>query len=421
MSTIAIVAGGTRGDVQPYVALGRGLTGAGHRVRLLASENFEALAQGAGLDFGSTGKSVEERLQSEAWQRTLASGNFLVILRKMQSEMALEAGALATQMAGMFDGVDLVVAGMAGYGGSFTLAEHRKIPIVKAFVFPFTPTHAFPSPLTPTLPLGRALNRLSYVATRQLFWQTMKSGDSAMRRILALPRESLRGPFARLDRSAGPTLYGFSTHVLPRPADWGAGQHVTGYWFLHETGWQPPTQLAEFLESGPPPVYIGFGSMRGGDAEEAGRIALEALARTGQRGLLAAGWGGLKAGEAGPHVLQVGSAPHTWLFPRMAAVVHHGGAGTTAASLRAGVPSVIVPFTGDQPFWGKRVLELGVGPAPIPRKQLSADRLAAAISATLTQGAMRERASHLGDAVRAEDGVAAAVGIITGFLRGAPA
>jgi sterol 3beta-glucosyltransferase len=215
-----------------------------------------------------------------------------------------------------------------------------------------------------------------------------------------------------------PVLYGYSQHVLPRPHDWAARYEVTGYWLLDAAGgWEPPAELVQFLEAGPPPVYIGFGSMGSKDPAAAGRLAIEALARSGQRGILAAGWGGMQATELPATVHLISSVPHSWLFPRMAAVVHHGGAGTTAAGLRAGVPSVLVPFMGDQPFWGRRVATLGVGPTPIPRKRLTAERLATAIGEAVSNAAMRQRASDLGQVLRAEDGIGRAVEIIDRFCQ----
>ncbi|MCP4593378.1 MAG: glycosyltransferase family 1 protein, partial [bacterium] len=157
--------------------------------------------------------------------------------------------------------------------------------------------------------------------------------------------------------------------MAPKPSDWGEQAHVTGYWFLdHVSDWQPPADLVRFLESGPPPVYVGFGSMMSRRAEQTTRITLDALKQSGQRGLIATGWGALSQSDLPDEVFLIESVPHDWLFPRTAAVVHHGGAGTTGAGLRAGVPGIVVPFGGDQPFWARRVEALGVGPAPIPRK-----------------------------------------------------
>jgi sterol 3beta-glucosyltransferase len=166
-------------------------------------------------------------------------------------------------------------------------------------------------------------------------------------------------------------LYAYSSQVLPVPADYPPHVHVTGYWFLDQINqWQPPSDLVGFLEAGTPPVYVGFGSMSGTKAQEHANIVLEALAQTGQRGLLASGWGGLKATDLPGNIFMLEQAPHEWLFPQVSAVVHHGGAGTTAAGLRAGKPTVIVPLIADQPFWGNVIYRLGVGPQPIPQKSL---------------------------------------------------
>ena len=175
-------------------------------------------------------------------------------------------------------------------------------------------------------------------------------------------------------------LSAYSPRIIPHAADWPATVAVTWYYFLDaQIDWQPSPALQAFLAAGAPPVYIGFGSMAGRNPEQLATLVLEALAQSGQRGLLLTGWGGLRPETVPDSVFVVDSAPHCWLFPRMAAVVHHGGAGTTAEGLRAGVPSVIVPFVLDQPFWGARVKALGLGPDPIPHKNLTADRLARAI------------------------------------------
>jgi UDP:flavonoid glycosyltransferase YjiC (YdhE family) len=167
-----------------------------------------------------------------------------------------------------------------------------------------------------------------------------------------------------------------------------------------------------FLQSGPPPVYIGFGSMVNSKPEETTALVLQALARTGQRGVLSAGWGGLMKADLPETVFMIGSIPFSWLFPQMAAVVHHGGAGTTSMGLRAGIPSVITPFMGDQPFWGQRVYELGVGSRPIPLRHLTVERLAESIRCAVSDTAMREKAARLGKLIQAENGIARAVAII---------
>lgn len=418
MLEISIVASGSRGDVQPYVALGKGLQDAGHNVRVLTSDDFETLVTEAGLTFASTGESVEAVLQSDEWRKVTESGNFLKILAKMRSEMKQRSTVMAQLLPDLLKGSQMIVAGMAGMGGAFSVAEKMKIPVLQAFVFPFTPTQEFPSPLVPKLPLGRVLNRLSFHVTHQMFWQTSKMGDATIRQLLHMEKGSFWGPFGALARRQTPLLYGYSSHVLPRPSDWPDHYQITGHWFLDAPqDWRPPSDLVQFLEAGQAPVYIGFGSMGSRNPQEAGKIALEALERSGQRGVLAAGWGGLKVTDLPKTVHMISSIPHSWLFPRMAAVVHHGGAGTTAAGLRAGVPSLIVPFMGDQPFWGQRVADLNVGAKPIPRKQLNGERLGAGITEMVTNSAMRQQASTLGQKIRAEDGVGAAAAFVERFSK----
>ncbi len=413
MTRITVVAAGSRGDVQPYVALGKGLRTAGYHVRILTSEDFAELVSGAGLEFGSIGTSIEQMLQSEAWRGVAESRNFLAILSRMRQEMRRRAQDLAANMPALFDGTDLILAGMGGFTGAFSIAEKLRIPVIQAYVFPITPTRSFASPLTPGLPFGKVLNPLSFRLMRQMLWQSSKAGDVATRRALGLPSGSFWGPYGAFQQQRMPLLYGYSPQVLPRPADWDALTHVTGYWFLDPAAdWSPPADLVDFLNAGTPPVYIGFGSMGSRNPEESAQLALRALALAGQRGVIAAGWGGMSQTDLPDSVYMLRAIPHSWLFPHMAAVVHHGGAGTTAAGLRAGVPSIVVPFMGDQPFWGRTVAALGVGPAALPRRKLTAEQLAQAISTTISDQTMRQRAAALGERIRAEDGIGHAVAVI---------
>jgi sterol 3beta-glucosyltransferase len=421
MQHIAIVASGTRGDVQPYIALGQGLKQAGYPVRLLTSDDFEPLVTGAGLEFCSTGGSIEAIIQSDEWRRTMERGNFLVILSRMQAEMKRHAAVMAQKMPPLLEGSDLIIAGTAGMS-AFTIADAMKIPFLQAYVFPFTPTGAFPAPLVPKLPVHSAvINKVSFDITRQMLWQSSKAMDVETRKVMGLKKGSFLGPYRSLNQRQIPAMYGYSHHVLPRPNDWHENHVVTGYWFLDaEAGWQPPADLLDFLNAGDPPVYIGFGSMGSRNPEDAAAIALDALKRSGQRGLLASGWGGLQASDVPESVHLISSLPHRWLFPRMAAVVHHGGAGTTAAGFSAGVPSIIIPFMGDQPFWGQRARDLGVGPAPIPRKKLTGERLAAAIRESVTNNGMRQQAKALGEKIASENGVGNAVAFVERYGRRLP-
>ncbi len=410
---ITLITAGSRGDVQPYLALGKGLKEAGHEVIVLATDDFETLVTEAGLIFRSTGVSVQAILQSDEWQSHFESGNFLAIQMQMREELKRHAGKMAPVLVEGAQGADVILGGMGGMAGGFSMAEYLGIPMIEAHVFPITPTAEFASPITPNLNFGGWLNKVSFHAARQVLWQSLRTADVVMREHLGLQSASFWGPYKALRQRESLSLYGYSRHVLPRPNDWSARHHVTGYWFLDASdNWTPPRDLVDFLDSGTPPVYIGFGSMRSENPAEAGQMALEALQQSGQRGVISSGWGGLASGDLPETVFAVESLPHSWLFPKMAAVVHHGGAGTTAAGLRAGVPSILVPFMGDQPFWGKRVHEMGVGPQPIPRKKITIENLSAAIKQAVTDTTMQQKAAESGRKIQSEQGVLQAVRLI---------
>jgi sterol 3beta-glucosyltransferase len=311
-------------------------------------------------------------------------------------------------------GADMVVAGLGGFFVGLSLAEKLGLPFVPAFLYPLTPTREFPGVLAPQGRIPTWANRLSHQVVQQMMWQTFRAADNKVRReMLGLAPLPMLGPFPSIEKKKQTILYGYSPFVIPVPKDWGDHNHVTGYWLLEpSSNWEAPADLLEFLESGPPPVYIGFGSMVHRSPEETTEMVLHALQRSGQRGLVSTGWGGLKKESLPEGVFMVGSLPHTWLFPRMVAVVHHGGVGTTAAGLWAGIPSVITPYFGDQPFWGQKVYELGVGPQPIPRKHLTEDRLTEAIRCAVSDAGMREEAARLGQSIRAEDGIKCAVEVL---------
>jgi UDP:flavonoid glycosyltransferase YjiC (YdhE family) len=412
---ITLIAPGSRGDVQPYLALGSGLQRAGHTVKVLTHQNFAALVAAAGLEFHPAESDVRGIVESERMRDRIENGNFLLLLSQMAKEAEREALQFARAGLEACRGADLLLAGMGGLFIAIALAEKLDLPLVQAYVVPFTPTAAFPSVLAPSLPLppGKAVNRLTHTLTRQLMWQGFRQADRLAREeVLGLGPTPAAGPYRSACMRDMPVLYGFSPAVIPAPPDWDSQVHVTGYWFLDRVDWTPPESLTAFLETGPAPVYIGFGSMSNRDPGRTTALILEALRQTGQRAVLLSGWGGLRQSDLPDTVCMLDSVPHDWLFPRMAAVVHHGGASTTAAGLRAGVPSLIVPFFGDQPYWGRKVAELGVGPQAIPRRQLSAARLARELVRAVEDRQLRANADALGKRIRAEAGSAAAAEVI---------
>jgi UDP:flavonoid glycosyltransferase YjiC (YdhE family) len=423
---ISIITAGSRGDVQPYVALALGLRRAGHDVRVATHENFRGFVTEHGLAFAPVAGDPRAVLQSRAAERWLATGrnrNMLGFMRELRAlAPALVESSLADYWAAGRD-ADAIIYSVVGFA-SLHVAERLDVPAFAAFLQPMTRTRAFPTIGFPQRPrLGGTFNLATHAAAEQAMWRPFRRQVDAWRTsTLGLDTAAAAGHHRQMAARGVPTLYGFSPHVVPRPADWGPEVHLTGYWFLDgPEGYEPPPALRAFLTSGPPPVYLGFGSMTPQGANPMTAVMLEALERAGLRGVLLKGWGALGAGDLPPWAIAVDDVPHEWLFPRMAAVVHHGGAGTTAAGIRAGVPSLVVPLGFDQPYWGWRVAELGVGPRPIARKRLTASRLARALREATARTDMRDRAAALGALVRAEDGVAAAVEVVErGLASGGP-
>ena len=411
---IVILTAGSRGDVQPYVGLGVGLQRAGHQVCLPAPETFRGLITQAGLEFTSVrGLDPQELLRLPQVQALVRKAGhpsaMLAILRIAQRYLA----DIIDEFWSSSEGADLLVASTTAFC-ALDCAEKRGIEYVYAPQQPIEPTRAFPSPfLAPWgVRLDTALNRLTYYFQWFALWQVFRVAINNWRRQMNLPPRSAIGYLRRLREQV--TVYGFSPSILPAPTDWPPHHHVTGYWFLDEPpGWQPPADLVRFLESGRPPVYVGFGSMGENDPTRMTRLVLEALGRSGQRGLLFSGWSGLGNLSLPKTVYRLDSIPHSWLFPRVAAVVQHGGMGTTAAALRAGVPTAIIPLGGDQPFWARRVAQLGVGVHCAPFSRITAAQLAAALNRVTADSALRRRAAALGAKISAERGVERAVALIS--------
>ena len=411
---IAIIAPGSQGDVQPFLALGKGLIKAGNAVRLVTNQNYEKQVKSHGLEFWPIEVNMEDIIRSEKMREVLESGKLLTSMARMGNELRQNAALLAKRSLEACREMNLVMAGISGLFIANSIAEKLGIPLLQALNIPFTPTKAFAGALLPKYPSWLGGYRLSHRLTQQIVWQAYRPTDKVVRmQVLGLPKSPFFGPFKFETLRDGPIIYGISPSVFPRPTDWADNIHITGFWSLDPPDhWSPPSDLKEFLQDGPLPLYIGFGSMSSKNPEETANMVLKVLNKTNQRAIVFSGWGGLNKIDLPDSVLMVDSIPHSWLFSRVRAVIHHGGAGTTAAGLTAGVPSIIVPFHGDQPFWGHLISKLGVGPNPIPRKKLSAARLVKAIQEVETDEEISENASKLGSEIRAENGIEKAISII---------
>jgi sterol 3beta-glucosyltransferase len=416
---IALIALGSLGDVYPFAALGQGLQAAGYEALLVTHAPFEHIARSRGLQFHPIANDPQELLQNEVGQSWLdTGGNARRFFRQFGriAQSVIQQSTIDCWQA--VQDADAIIYSTMALCIARPLADKRGIPSCMAAMYPLAPTSAFASPYLPTapvwLPLGGTYNCLTHKLLIQSFWLLLRSASNqALAEIVGLsPRDA--GWLPRLVRRERlDILYAYSPAFVPPPRDWLPFNHVTGYWFLsRQDTWQPPTDLLNFLASGPPPVYVGFGSMHNRNPRAATHLVIKALERSGQRGILFSGWGGLDNADLPASVFSIDVMPHDWLFPQMAAIVHHGGSGTTGAALRAGIPSIITPFFGDQPFWGARIFAQGLGPKPISRPKLTAENLAVAIQLATGNEEMRVRASAMGERIRAEDGVARAVEIL---------
>ena len=416
---ILLLTFGSRGDVQPFVALGAALHARGHTVTVTTGRGFEAMITAAGLSAVPTSVDVREMIDTPEMQAALRSFRGKIRAWRFSREF------MRQQLDETWEVTHAVRPELIVYNAKGTLAPYLADALnavaVPAFLQPaFTTTGDFPNPLLPVANLGRLGNRLSH----RLLLRLMRWGHGAMLRDWRRHRPD-RAPTATRDPLAGHVpgggpcirLHGYSAHLVPRPGDWPAQEALTGYWFTDpDPTWRPPPALARFLDEGSPPVYVGFGSMPAADARHTTGLVVDALRRAGRRGILATGWGGLAEIDRPDSIHLIDSAPHDWLLPRCSAVVHHGGAGTTHEALRWGRPSIVCPVFGDQPFWGRRVAALGAGPEPLPQKQLTPEGLAGAIAAA-GEPAIATRAAALGDALRAERGAETAASLVDGLQK----
>lgn len=410
---VLVLAHGTRGDVQPYAALTLALQQAGHEAVLAAPAASAGLAVPNGIAFVAVHDGPNTLIDDPEIREAIETNyrgwrGKRIALEVMRRSKPLMARVFADMVGSAPGGTDLVVhpPGIPGH----RIAEAMGVPAVLAAMQPvWVPTSAFPNPMLP-VPLPRALNRASYLPTKLMLRSFGSVADAA----LAPPhRRGRHDVLRRPDGTPATVLHAFSREMLPAPLDYGPSVHTTGFWFLPAPpDWAPPPQLTDFLEAGEPPVYIGFGSMAGTDPGRAGSIVAEAVSRAGVRALIVSGWGGIRLDDLPDGVLVLDQAPHDWLFPRTAAIVHHGGSGTTGAALAAGRPQVICPFVADQPFWAARAHAIGVAPPPQPQRRLTAAGLAEAIRRAVSDPHIADRAERTGARVRAENGVHAAVRIL---------
>jgi sterol 3beta-glucosyltransferase len=414
---LVLVTGGTRGDTQPFVALGVGLRAAGYGVTIATHEDFREMVTSHGLRFRTMSGSMRAICESEQGREWIESGGSLTRYRKTVVK------TFSPWWPRWFDDAHAASAESDAilfhpmFCGAAHTAEKRRVPSICVTPFPSLPTRLAAPAFFPAAPAWGWLRWWLSVKSLKVVGDVVVGYHQAHRRSLGL--EPLESSLFWMDLAARgvPFLHIYSEVLEARPADWPENAHVTGSCDLPaDPAWAPPRPLADFLAAGPPPIYVGFGSMTGRLPAELTALVVDAVTRAGLRAVVGTGWGGIDGQALPDHVHRVDDIPHDWLFERVSAVVHHGGVGTTTAGLRAGRPTLVVPFFGDQPYWGSRVAHLGAGPVPLPKSKLTAARLAEQMTHLLAEPRYAEGARRAQTAMLQEHGVARAVEVIGRYL-----
>lgn len=410
MARIVIAALGSHGDVAPLTGVGIRLHRAGHYVTLAAYDRFKSLVTDCGLDFRGVAEPGAPTGDADV--------NVTRGLAEFLAPRGMRALGSALLTAIQDAPADILLLSPFSELAGHPLAEAKDIPSAGIRFQPFSATAEFPPAALGAWSAGPAGNRRASHAGAWLVDHLYGGVVARFRRDLGLSKISAGKLREIRSESNWTVLHGFSPHILPQPSDWRPGLEVCGYWWPHtDSRWQPSTPLVDFLAAGAPPVFVGFGSTMtsAAQAQRLSELVRAALRRACVRGIVQSGWAGINADDE--DVLTVSEVPHSWLFPQMAAVVHHCGAGTTAAGLRAGVPTVAVPGLGDQPFWAGRLRELGLSADTIPQRVLTVERLAQAIRAAVTDRTLMERTRRVADVIGAEDGATRVVSAVDRLLR----
>lgn len=408
---VLLLAIGSRGDVQPFVALGRELAARGHRVVLAAPRGFAGMVEAAGLIYRALPVDFQEMMQEPEIKAAMTSFTGKLKAYRWATDI-MNAQLSAIWEIGLEEQPEVI---LNHFKGALAPQLARKLGAVSIPVMlqpGFMPTDEYPQFLI----ASRSLGRVGNIASHRLIHALTRMGTGMMIRRWQKATGTDIGP--KMDPMSGyapdvPAIrfHAYSPHIVPRPKTWPETEVQTGYLFSEPEEWTPPPELDAFLKNGDRPIYVGFGSMPGMDHARTTKALLGALEQTGLRAVVATGWGGIADMETGDNVQVIDAAPHSWLFRQVSAVVHHGGSGTTHEGLRWGRPSVVCPLFADQPFFGARVAALGAGPEPIRQKRLTADSLARALDTALTDR-VAARAQELGEQLQAEDGVARAIEVI---------
>ncbi|GIU53718.1 glycosyltransferase [Shewanella sp. KT0246] len=402
---------GSRGDIEPFIALGVSIQAQGHQVYVCTHERFQSIVEKHGLNYQYLSNELFKLMEGGSVEsmgslfKGIKTAIRLMKLAKPINEQlmvdSIKAGIEVEPKLVIYHPKCIVAP---------SIAEKFNVPAVMALLQPMlVKTSDFPLIGLPNI--SGITNRLSYRLASLGFKPYLKQLNLLRNSFLNLPKLSDKADVLSMNTGkAIPVLHAFSKHIVTRPQDWPQSTAITGYWFLQkQNDYSPEKTITDFMADGKPPIYIGFGSMSGKDPVKTARLVIDAVIKAKVRAIIVTGWGGLKLDDVPSQVLVTDAVPHDWLFPQVAAVVHHGGAGTTAAGLKAGKPTLICPFFADQPFWGEKIAALGLGPTPIKQKNLTVDNLAEGILQMVTDQQMQQRAQQVAELLSQEDGIENAI------------
>ncbi len=399
---------GSTGDVHPYMMLGRELTRRGHDVGICAFEDFRGSIEAEGLRFMPLTGDVKMLMANI--MKPGASG--IGYLKQVRDSLRNILEPFLRDLEAACADCEAIISTYLG-NVILSMAEMRRVPFVQTHYFPMDPNNITPISSAPGQGAGIGWYLMSYqlayllISTLERYYLAEWRDRHGMP-----PRKLSTKPDHLINGHLVPVLYAISPLLMQRPRSWGENIHMTGFWLDdREMTFQPSPELLAFLAAGEKPVYIGFGSMTSGDMGETLGIVVQAIRKSGVRAIISRGWGGGEIPKS-KNIFVVDYVPHSWLFQQVAAVVHHGGAGTTAAGILAGRPTLVIPFGGDQPFWAMRVRMLGLGPKPIRREKLTVAKLTKALQNLVSVKAYRVAARELGERLHREEGTVIAANII---------
>ena len=409
---IKLLTTGTRGDVQPFIALGLRLQKSGHDVVICTSQDFEGFVRTHDVGFAPIRASMMKLAQSKEGKRMLGSNPYEIMKQIKKTIHPMMKQMLDDLWAASQDS-DCLIYHPKAFAG-YDIAQKLNIPVFAAHPIPIiAPTGNFTNPILPFSIRNHWLNEKSYQLNRLMLFSFKNLINTWRSETLNLPPRSVFNNDLCLNGRDIPVLYGCSPSIMPYDPKWKDRVCMEGFWFLEENAWDPPKELEAFLAAGSPPIVISYSSMPLKHPDKVLEMIKQALQRTGQRGIILIGWSGMDVfDKTDDHILCIQEAPHTWLFPRAAGVIHHGGAGTTAAVLKAGKPMTISPFSADQPFWAKRMYGLGVSTRPLREKEMSVDTFAERIVALTSNTKLEANSMALSEKIQEEMGVDRAVDFI---------